>query len=253
MPLALAVSPHLDDAVFSAGGTLAELALAGWSVEMATVFTASVPNPTGFALACQLDKGIGPEIDYMELRRREDAGAADALGIAGPTHLPFREAPHRGYGSAAALFDELRPDDRIELNLADAFERLIADARPDLILAPQAIGGHVDHVHVVRAFHAALPPLPILWWRDYPYTVRTSEPREPYRAVFAALPARAVRLGPEAERRKAKACAAYRSQLGFQFGGPDGLTERLRAEGGREAFRLSGPLPDAFPSDVAFA
>lgn len=251
MPVALAVSPHLDDAVFSAGGTLAELALAGWRVEMVTVFTASVPNPQGFALACQLDKGLPADLDYMDLRRQEDCDAARALGIAEPTHLPFREAPHRGYGSAAALFAELRPDDRIALNLADAFEKLIADMRPDLILAPQAIGGHVDHLHVVRAFQAALPPLPILWWRDFPYTVRTDAMQEPYRDHFAALPAHRVRLGSEAERRKAVACAAYRSQIGFQFGGPEGLAERLRAERGIEGFRLSGALPENSPADAA--
>ena len=92
----LAVSPHLDDAAFSAGGTLARLAARGWQVVMATVFTASVPNPRGFALACQTDKGLAPEIDYMALRRNEDRAAAGALGIEEPVHLPFREAPHRG-------------------------------------------------------------------------------------------------------------------------------------------------------------
>ncbi len=104
MPTALALSPHLDDAAFSAGGLLATLAEAGWRVVMATLFTQSVPAPEGFALACQLDKGLGPEVDYMALRRGEDDRAARALGIAPPLHLPFREAPHRGYGSAPELF-----------------------------------------------------------------------------------------------------------------------------------------------------
>ena len=69
MPTALALSPHLDDAAFSCGGLLASLAQAGWRVVMATLFTGSVAEPKGFALACQLDKGLGPEIDYMALRR----------------------------------------------------------------------------------------------------------------------------------------------------------------------------------------
>lgn len=240
---ALAISPHLDDAVFSAGGTLARLAAQGWQVVMATVFTASVANPRGFALACQLDKGLAPEFDYMALRRDEDRDAARALGIDAPVHLPFREAPHRGYASAPELFAELRPDDRIGANLADAFERLVADTGPDLILAPQAVGGHVDHVQVVRAFRGAQPPLPVLWWRDFPYTVRTTEPKEPLRAIFAHLPVQVVRLDAEAERCKAEACAAYASQIGFQFGGPDELQARLAAEDGVERFRLQGRLP----------
>lgn len=244
MPVALAISPHLDDAAFSAGGTLARLGTQGWQVVMATVFTASVANPQGFALACQLDKGLAPHVDYMALRRSEDAFATEALGIEAPVHLPFREAPHRGYASAPELFSELRPDDSVGLNLADAFERLVADTQPDLILAPQAIGGHVDHVQVVRAFRAAQPPLPVLWWRDFPYTVRDAAPKQPLRHLFEVYPERMVRLGAEAERRKAEACAAYASQIGFQFGGAEGLRERLAAEDGIERFRVQGKLPD---------
>ena len=55
-PTALFLSPHLDDVAFSCGGTAAALGRAGWRLVVATVFTASMPAPTGFALACQLDK-----------------------------------------------------------------------------------------------------------------------------------------------------------------------------------------------------
>ena len=75
----LAISPHLDDAAFSAGGLLATLARAH-RVVVATVFTQSVPAPTGFALRCQTDKGLAPEEDYLALRRAEDAAACAALG-----------------------------------------------------------------------------------------------------------------------------------------------------------------------------
>lgn len=244
MPAVLALSPHLDDAAFSCGGTLAVLARAGWHVTMATVFTGSVADPRGFALACQTDKGLGPEIDYMALRRDEDVDAARALGIAAPRHLPFREAPHRGYASAPELFAELRADDGIVPDLVRAFGELMAETRPDLILAPQAVGGHVDHVQVVRALAAIAPDVPILWWRDFPYTVRDAEPREPLRDRFAELPVQAIAFDAAARAAKYAACAAYASQLGFQFGGPDNLAEQLAREGGVERFRLSGALPD---------
>lgn len=253
MPTALAISPHLDDAAFSAGGLLAHLAAAGWEVVVATVFTASVPHPQGFALACQLDKGLSAETDYMALRRQEDAAAMRALGVAEPVHLPFREAPHRGYESAPALFDGIRPDDRIELGLADAFERLIPDMEPDLVLAPQAIGGHVDHVHVVRALQAVCRRSTALWWRDFPYTVRGPAPKEPCRTRFARLPVATLRFGAGTEARKEAACAAYASQIGFQFGGPDGLARRLAAEERTERFRLSGRAPAVAGLDVAAA
>ncbi|GEP01668.1 GlcNAc-PI de-N-acetylase [Methylobacterium haplocladii] len=255
MPCALAVSPHLDDAVFSAGGTLAHLARGGWNVVMATVFTASVAEPKGFALACQLDKGLSAEVDYMALRREEDLVAAAHLGIEAPVHLPFREAPHRGYGSPPELFGGLHADDRIELNLADAFETLISQIRPDLILAPQAVGGHVDHVQVVRALRACRPGVypaaPILWWRDYPYTVRSADPQEPLREIFSDFDPCEIRFDAECESRKAQACAAYGSQIGFQFGGAEALVARLKDEGAVERFRLTGTLPRGVPPNAA--
>jgi LmbE family N-acetylglucosaminyl deacetylase len=248
MPTALALSPHLDDAVFSAGGLLATLAADGWRVVMATIFTQSVPEPKGFALACQLDKGLGPEVDYMALRRAEDDAAAGALGLAAPLHLPFREAPHRGYGSPPQLFADVRADDRIDLDLAPALADLIAGERPDLILAPQAVGGHVDHVQVVRALRTLAPAAPILWWRDFPYTVREATPKEPLAGLFADLPERAFAFDADAQGRKLSACAAYASQIGFQFGGEAGLAERLAREAGIERFRLAGRLPEPFPA-----
>lgn len=242
MPVALALSPHLDDAVFSCGGTLATLAEAGWKVVMATIFTATVPDPQGFALACQTDKGLGPEIDYMALRRDEDRRAADALGIAPPLHLPFREAPHRGYGAAPELFADPRGDDDIVDALGDAVSRLVADVSPDLVLAPQAVGGHVDHVQLVRAIRRAQWSVPILWWRDFPYTVRDAAPKEPFRGDFHALSERACRYSALAEARKGASCSAYATQLGFQFGGVEGLMGRLSGEARTERFRLAGTL-----------
>ena len=246
MPKALALSPHLDDAAFSCGGTLATLAAAGWRVVMATVFTQSVADPAGFALACQLDKGLDASADYMRLRRAEDAAAARHLGVE-VRHLPFREAPHRGYGSAPELFAEIRADDAIVEDLAPAFAALLAETAPDLILAPQAIGGHVDHLQVVAAFRRIAPDRPVLWWRDFPYTVRQAIPKAPLAASFARLPIREIALDRTAQDAKAEACAAYATQLGFQFGGRPGLMERLGAEGGRERVAIEGNLPDGFP------
>ncbi|WP_237477613.1 PIG-L deacetylase family protein [Lichenibacterium dinghuense] len=239
MPTALALSPHLDDAAFSCGGTLARLAASGWRVVVATLFTASVPDPSGFALACQLDKGLGPEVDYMALRRDEDAAAMRALG-AEPAWMQFREAPHRGYDSAPALFAGVRDEDGIVDDLAPALSALLAEHRPDLVLAPQCIGGHADHVQAVRAFDRAGWAGPTLWWRDFPYVVRDASPREPLRERMATLPEREVALSPSEAEAKRQACLAYVSQLGFQFGGAEGLERRLAAAGGAECFRVTG-------------
>ena len=240
---ALAVSPHLDDAAFSCGGMLATLAANGWRVLLATVFTASVPDPQGFALACQLDKGLPASVDYMALRRAEDAEAARALRLDPPLWLPFREAPHRGYESAPALFAGVQPGDHIDAELGKAFADLIDSYRPDLLLAPQAIGGHVDHVQVVRALQRAAGPLPVLWWMDFPYTLRADTPKRPFSEDMSALEERTLTLDPLSLAAKREACRAYVSQLGFQFGGVDGLDRRLAENGPTERFRAQGAAP----------
>lgn len=235
MPLALAVSPHLDDAAFSCGGTLAALAAEGWEVMVATLFTASVPDPRGFALACQTDKGLPAEADYMAIRRMEDEEACRRLE-ARPVWLPFREAPHRGYGCAAALFGPPRSDDTAHLDLAAALEPLLAEHRPDLLLAPQAIGAHVDHVQAVRALQLLRPPMLTMWWQDFPYLARAET--HPARPFAPAMELRTQVQRPIRIEAKRHACAAYATQLGFQFGGAEGLARALDAAGPQEAFRV---------------
>ncbi|MFC3124403.1 PIG-L deacetylase family protein [Pseudoroseomonas globiformis] len=241
MPTALAISPHLDDAAFSAGGTLAWLAQQGWDVVVVTVFTATVPSPAGFALRCQTDKGLPTEADYMAIRRAEDEAAGAVLG-ARVLHLPLREAPHRGYQSPAALFGPLRADDRPE-PVAAALRLQLADYRPALILAPQALGGHVDHVLTVQALLSLSLSPPVLWWQDFPYLRRADTPRRPFSDFWNSLPECAPPTDPA---RKHRACAAYATQLGYQFDGPEGLARALAETGGAEQMRLQGqsPLPE---------
>ncbi len=220
----LAVSPHLDDAAFSVGGTLARLADAGHDVVVVTCFTRSVPRPTGFALACQTDKGLVPDVDYLALRRAEDEAAMAVLG-AQPVHLDLPEAPHRGYRDAGDLFAGVHPGDEVWRDVA----ALLAPHEADLWLAPQALGGHVDHLQVLRA--VAGLSRPTLWWRDSPYVLRdpSAVPGPDLPAGLAAVELPAA-LAPDRERR-ADACACYVSQLGFQFGGPEAMRAALAALG----------------------
>ena len=213
----LAFSPHLDDAAFSAGGLLASRVDQGWDVTVATCFTGNVAQPTGFALACQLDKGLGADIDYMALRRAEDRAACDALG-AGAIHLPFLEAPHRGYASAAMLFAARLDDDRIVDDIATTLAELVAAERPDLILGPLCLGNHVDHHVVLDAIRRSCAGHTVLLWEDWPYADREDR--------VAAMPALIEHLTPVTRARRIAACAAYESQLGFQFGGVEAMIER---------------------------
>jgi LmbE family N-acetylglucosaminyl deacetylase len=211
---ALFVSPHLDDVAFSVGGAFAALSQAGWHTILLTVFTSSVPDPQGFALACQTDKGIPPEVDYMALRRAEDQKAAEILGAAEVIHLDHAEAPHRGYDSKEALFGE--PFDEIALDLPEA----------DELFLPQGIGGHVDHLLVVRATNQ----LKARRYRELPYGLKDAAEAEG--DAFAP------------SKRKLDACAAYASQLDFQFGGEAKMRAALGGAQERVTRSAPGPSPD---------
>ncbi len=225
----LLLSPHLDDAVFSAGGTAACLAGRGFEVVIATVFSAGPHPATGFALACQRDKGLGDEVDYMALRRAEDARAAAVLG-ARARWLGLHEAPNRGYGSPAALFGPyVAADDPWPIEQAVA--RCIAEEAPDLLLAPAALGAHVDHRRVLDAVLHACERKPAAFWRDTPYVLR--EPGAALDPRLAELEDLACPVGGTLAA-KAAAAAAYASQLGFQFGGEAAARAALRALAERE-------------------
>ena len=232
MRTALFLSPHLDDAVFSCGGLLALLADQGWRTVLATAFTRSVVPATGFALACQLDKGLSPDVDYMALRREEDWAAAALLGVTEVRWLDLLEAPHRGYGSATALFGAIHPGDTVAGPLSTALAALADEWDADLVLAPQGLGHHVDHQQVIHAAQHCFPLARLAFYRDTPYAIRQP----------GAQPLEAVPPGPvvsitieTALARKLAAAQAYASQIGFQFGSADALSASLasfaRSEG----------------------
>lgn len=243
----LVLSPHLDDAAFSCGGTMALLADAGWRVCLATAFTRSVHPAEGFALACQLDKGLPPEIDYMALRRQEDRVASDILGVADLRWLDLPEAPHRSYGSVPALFGPPLDGDDIWRALSSIIAELVREIAPALILGPQGLGDHVDHRQMIRAVESAAPPPALAFYRDTPYALRN--PGALPNVTGTGLSQSTVGIGRSVERKVAAACA-YESQVGFQFGGVEAAGSALRAfalEEGRgvaaERFLGSVPLP----------
>ena len=250
-PEALFLSPHLDDAAFSCAEPMLALRESGWQVTLATVFTASVETPTGFALACQLDKGLSASTDYMALRRAEDEVFAQQLGIA-CRHLNLPEAPHRGYGDVAALFGPLRDDDPVRRQTAEVLRASVGEIVPDVLFAPLAIGGHVDH----RAVVDALRTLKVRWrdgpqpaiarHADQPYALR--HPGEVETAVRSLLGSRSVRFASEPQRRRRAIAAigAYTTQITFQFGSVAAMHDTLDAAfGGGTDLWLEGSTDES--------
>lgn len=249
---ALFISPHLDDVAFSCGGTLISLARSGWRTHLCTVFTGSVPHPTGFALSCQTDKGLPPEVDYMRLRRIEDAAFAQCAGASVVTHLSFREAPHRGYDSAQRLFGEMDAGDNVWREVIPHLQNIVDESTPNLIFTPQSLGNHVDHRQTIRAVCNLKTDARMFWFRDTPYAIR-----EPLAAYSASLPIDLTEVCRDITptlQAKLECLKAYETQLEFQFGGSDAMNSQLLnfhvaeakrcgVQGAAECFRTSDTKP----------
>lgn len=252
MRTALFISPHLDDVAFSCAGTLIKLAGENWQTVLCTIFTQSVVNPTGFALACQTDKGLSPQVDYMALRRAEDAEFARLANAAKVLHLIFPEAPHRGYNSAPELFVGIKDGDQIWRGIGEDLKAVVAEISPQLIFAPQGIGNHVDHLHAIKAVLAQDFPVQTLWYRDAPYVIRNCHARSS-NLLPQNLSEQAVDVSSNFAQ-KITACGAYATQIGFQFGGAEKLGQSLRGFHEQEAQRMQieAEFAEVFLTDGSF-
>lgn len=224
----LVLSPHLDDAAFSLGPLLAEFSTEA-AVHVATPFTKSVEQPSGFALACQLDKGLPADVDYMELRRAEDRAWASELRLQ-VEHGDLAEAPHRGYADAQALFAERLATDDLSERLSEWVTELAQRHQPSLVFLPIGIGRHVDHLWVREiAENTLTASVPLVYYADVPYTRKSPDAASAELATLASLTRRHVFSPKEPSTRRAlRAAEHYATQIGFQFGGIPSMEAILR-------------------------
>ncbi|SDD38242.1 PIG-L deacetylase family protein [Actinokineospora iranica] len=216
----LALSPHLDDAVMSAGAALAAVAETGRQVVVCTVFAGSPPPPlSGPATEFHRDCGLGP--DAVDVRRAEDSAAVAALG-AEPLHLPFLDALYRrldGDWLCAWLGAHFDPDLPAEPDLAAevtaSLSALLRDLRPAAVWTCAAVGGHVDHRTTLATATAACAAegVALALWEDLPYAIGQppAETTGPLVPTQASESHRAAKLA---------AVGRYSSQLDMLF--PDG-------------------------------
>lgn len=140
----LVLSPHLDDAVLSLGGSIAAWVAEGTRVVIASVYTA------GPALS-ELTPRMRKFGDYGT-RRAEDLAACTLLG-AEPRYLDQTErAFRRPFLSGWGFF---RTPSRREgfttlANVTRALDSL-ATLEPSRIVVPLGVGNHIDHVETLIA------------------------------------------------------------------------------------------------------
>jgi LmbE family N-acetylglucosaminyl deacetylase len=170
----LLVSPHLDDALLSVGGLMA-----GWrkdKLHVHTLFAGDAPSVLSKD-AQRLHRAWGLGTDAPASRRKEDAAAWTAANITF-SHGHFPEALYRGN---AGVFDPLNlsgEDGQIMLRLEDHLREVIATTSSDVLLGPQGIGSHKDHVLTSHACRLLAHEIDTYLWVDQPYAWRTP-PSEP--------------------------------------------------------------------------
>ncbi len=104
-------------------------------------------------------------------RRAEDCKAASEIG-ATVTHLQFPDAPFRApqyRDFCGIVFGRAREYPATCRAVADKIKQLISRFGPRRIVAPLAVGNHVDHRLVRDAALLAAPPDELLFYEDRPY------------------------------------------------------------------------------------
>jgi len=209
----LAVSPHMDDAVLSAGGRIFDLTASGHEVVVMTMFAGSAFPPYS-PLARSLHELWGLAHDPVSARRLEDARALAGLR-AEPWHADFLDAIYRRDLSGWQFAEEAaltapHEDADLRAKLYQAVHEALA-TRPDLVLTAAAVGMHVDHVVVRDAVVGACRDsgIPVRLWQDLPYAAWA--PRVPPDIGLGA--AERVSMSSAAWRAKCAAVACYASQL----------------------------------------
>ncbi len=249
----LYISPHLDDAVLSAGGLIGLQVASGSRVVVATMVTA---DPVGIPLsplATRYFEAWGSPDSPFGDRCVEDELAVAALGAAwrhaGLLDCTYRRSTNGRffYDSMESLFSAVPDPEDAEFQQAVAsnVERLLDMETIDCIVTAATVGRHVDHVCVLSAVIevARRRRLPLYVWEDQPYSTGVYPPDNPD-TIGSAL----NRLGqPGAEPTtvaidlpaKLRACRHYASQLDDLFGSPTRMEEVMT----RYSAGLGSPLP----------
>jgi LmbE family N-acetylglucosaminyl deacetylase len=239
------LSPHLDDAVLSAGGLIYEQARAGVPVEIWTLMCGYAPEDAVSPFAQMLHQvwGASSAEEATRLRRHEDKCAAAILG-AGVVHFDFLDCIYRRGASGEWLYSEVfappHPEDaQLPSWIA---EILLAHLDPEDVLVCQlALGSHVDHVLVRQG--AELLGRALFYDIDVPYVFYHAEKLEEKTAGMKESVHFVTETGLK---RWQEAALEYKSQiptLREAFDTPERVRESLRSyragQGGIHLLQMS--------------
>lgn len=221
----LFLSPHLDDAVLSCGGTISHLTQRGEAVLILTVMAGDPPLPLPDTPIVQdLHRRWAIGESPVAARRAEDVESARVVG-AQVEHRRYPDSVYRTaqgqalYPTEESIFGAIHAEDTASKYLAiesALFRFVYMNTR--VIYAPLGVGHHVDH-QIVRDWALDIrrlnPGLTYKFYEEYPYT-RDSQAIERARVLFPD----SIRMKREQQvldaammRAKMDAIACYKSQI----------------------------------------
>jgi LmbE family N-acetylglucosaminyl deacetylase len=221
------ISPHLDDAVLSAGGFIYEQTRAGMEVEAWTFMCGLPPTEelSDFAKVIHAQWGIPEVKDVITARRTEDVKATSIVG-AKAFHFDYLDCIYRRGKNNEWLYSGISMDPHPEDDglPAQIAESISARIKPDDQLVCQlALGSHVDHVIVRRAVE--LLKRPLIYDVDIPYLFNYPDELAPKTAGMKGTVHAVSEAGLKSWQ---DAIAAYSSQMAMLFNTPDAMRAKIR-------------------------
>lgn len=187
------ISPHLDDAAFSAGGLICHLA-GKVPVTVINVFTSGGDQNTLSARAFLKQSNEKSAATLFEKRIAEDFEALGSIGV-GVQNFGYSDAlwrKHKNVGKIKNILSEIAPEfsqpypiyrknivsGRVHSEekwlveeIAKKLKEIISDSEDNyLVFCPVGIGGHVDHIVVREACQSNFSK--IVYWADFPYRLK---------------------------------------------------------------------------------
>jgi LmbE family N-acetylglucosaminyl deacetylase len=231
------ISPHLDDAVLSAGGLIHDQARAGTRVEIWTLVCGFPPEAdlSPFAQVLHFQWGFSSAEETVRSRRAEDERAASIVG-AHAVHFDFPDCIYRRGADGEPLYplDVFVDPHPAEADLLAKMTAALLSrlASNDVLVCPLTVGGHADHIIVRRAVEGLNRPL--WYYADVPYVLDHPEALIPL--INGARP-EVQKVSSAGRSTWVDGIAAYASQLSTLFDSPEKMREVMETYG-REKFCL---------------
>jgi len=243
------LSPHLDDAILSCGGLLAQLHHRSVPVLVISIFAGLIDDDEPLSpFAAAMHQSWGAPSQTYAVRRAEDSAALARVGFI-PHWLNFPDAIYRGnlrrgewfYTDNQTLFGAVHPAEQnlpqmLAQSLRSYLQQYAIADEPTVFYVPLAVGNHVDHQLTCRATkYLVHPGDELFFYEDYPYTQWNPADRNRALQMCAAQGngsdwvSQLVPLMDAELQTKLAAIAEYKSQLAILFGSAPAMRTQVTA------------------------